>query len=192
MECFSKINNLNSVMSLEHLKVQTENWKAMKFWHSYRDFPPKPRLNLAIITCMDSRLISDIFGLNVGDALVIRNAGNRITADTLRSLLLGVYELGVRRILICGHTSCGTILTEKRAEEIFHKVSTESKIPTDVLIRNLNGKDSWSALGAIDDVHENVRAGLEALQQSKMLPNSVELFGAVYHVETGETEFLGG
>lgn len=164
----------------------------MKFWHSYRDLPPKPRLKLAIITCMDSRLISDIFGLHVGDALVIRNAGNRITADTLRSLLLGVYELGVRRILVCGHTGCGTIINKKRAAEILQKVSTESKIPVEVLIRNLNGKDSWSALGAIDDVHENVRTGLEVLQQSKMLPKSVELFGAVYHVDNGETEFLDG
>ncbi|MHA2500792.1 MAG: carbonic anhydrase, partial [Candidatus Hodarchaeales archaeon] len=53
------------------------NWKRMKFSSAYRNLSPKPRLNLAIITCMDSRVVTDIFGLAVGDAMVLRNAGNR-------------------------------------------------------------------------------------------------------------------
>ncbi|MFX0114424.1 MAG: beta-class carbonic anhydrase [Candidatus Hodarchaeota archaeon] len=179
-------------MSFEDLKIQTQNWRALKFWHSYRDLPAKPRLRLAIVTCMDSRLISEVFGLSVGDALVIRNAGNRISINVLRSLLLAVYELGVQRILLCGHTSCGAILSRKRAEKVLQEVSSESGIPVEQLIQDLGGNDSWSALGAVDDVYSNVRRGLETLRQRNLFPESVQLCAAVYHVDTGETEFLNG
>jgi carbonic anhydrase len=98
----------------------------MKFSSAYRNLSPKPRLNLAIITCMDSRVVTDIFGLAVGDAMVLRNAGNRISYDVLRSLLLAVYELGVTRILLCGHSGCGTVLEQNKAAEVLQKVSDQS------------------------------------------------------------------
>jgi carbonic anhydrase len=135
---------------------------------------------------------SAIFGLAVGDAMVLRNAGNRISYDVLRSLLLAVYELGVTRILLCGHTGCGTVLEQKKALEVLQKVSDQSHIPVDQLVHELGGLDSWNALGAIEDVYENVRKGLEILRQSNLFPQSIQFCGAVYQVETGETEFIDG
>ena len=42
-------------------------------------------LQLAVLTCMDSRLPPEEFlGLKIGDAEVIRNGGGRVTADVLR------------------------------------------------------------------------------------------------------------
>lgn len=192
IEGFSYDLSINIGMSFEDIKTNTMNWKSMKFWSAYRNLPPKPQLNLAIITCMDSRVTSDIFGLAVGDAMVIRNAGNRISYDVLRSLLLAVYELGVTKILLCGHSGCGTVLGQKKALEVLQKVSEQSHVPVEQLIRELGGPDSWSALGAIEDIYENVRKGLEILRQSNLFPQSVQFCGAVYQVETGETEFLDG
>jgi carbonic anhydrase len=43
---------------------------------------PGPGRRLAIVTCMDARI--DVFaalGLHLGEALVIRNAGGRVTDD---------------------------------------------------------------------------------------------------------------
>lgn len=40
---------------------------------------------LAVVTCMDSRLRPEAFlGLKLGDAEIIRNGGGRVTADVLR------------------------------------------------------------------------------------------------------------
>ncbi len=192
MKGFSYGSGYNSVMSFEDIKTNSKNWKGMKFWPTYRNLLPKPRLNLAIITCMDSRVVTDIFGLAVGDAMVLRNAGNRISYDVLRSLLLAVYELGVTRILLCGHSGCGTVLEQNKAVEVLQKVSDQSHISVDQLVHELGGLDCWNALGAIEDVYENVRKGIEILRQSNLFPQSIQFCGAVYQVETGETEFLDG
>ena len=52
----------------------------------------RPRRQLAIVTCMDSRL--DVFaalGLKDGEAHVLRNAGGVITDDVIRSLAVGSF-----------------------------------------------------------------------------------------------------
>jgi carbonic anhydrase len=70
--------------------------------------PRQPRLRLAVIACMDSRL--DLFGslgLDVGDAHLIRNAGGLPTDDALRSLALSQRLLGTRELMLIHHTDCG-------------------------------------------------------------------------------------
>lgn len=66
----------------------------------------KPKKKLAIVTCMDTRLVnflSEKLGIAQGDAKVIKNAGNIITEDVIRSLVVAVYLLGVEDIMIIGH-----------------------------------------------------------------------------------------
>ena len=49
---------------------------------------PRPRLHLAVVTCMDTRLSYKALGLRPGDAHMIRNAGGIVTSDALRSFLI--------------------------------------------------------------------------------------------------------
>src|SRR6188474_3175048 len=68
----------------------------------------RPGRRLAVVTCMDARI--DVFaalGLHLGEALVIRNAGGRVTDDVLRSLALGTHVLGVDTVVVMQHTKCG-------------------------------------------------------------------------------------
>jgi carbonic anhydrase len=70
--------------------------------------PLRPKLRLAVIACMDSRL--DLFGalgLDIGDAHLIRNAGGIPTDDVLRSLALSQRSLGTREVVVIHHTECG-------------------------------------------------------------------------------------
>src|SRR6266498_4225658 len=70
--------------------------------------PLRPRLRMAVIACMDSRL--DLFGalgLDIGDAHLIRNAGGLPTDDVLRSLALSQRALGTREVVLIHHTECG-------------------------------------------------------------------------------------
>lgn len=67
-----------------------------------------PARKLAVVTCMDARIDAfPLLGLELGDAHVIRNAGARVTDDVLRSLALSTHVLGVRKVLVIGHTRCG-------------------------------------------------------------------------------------
>ena len=65
------------------------------------------RRELAVVTCMDSRIDPlAMLGLAPGDAKILRNAGARVTDDVLRTLVLAVYLLGVRRVMVVAHTGC--------------------------------------------------------------------------------------
>ncbi|MDE1974157.1 MAG: hypothetical protein KGI48_13320 [Hyphomicrobiales bacterium] len=47
---------------------------------------PVPAKAMAIVTCMDARIsVVRIFGLELGEAHVLRNAGGLVTDDVLRS-----------------------------------------------------------------------------------------------------------
>jgi carbonic anhydrase len=80
----------------------------------------RPGRRLAVVTCMDARI--DVFaalGLHLGEALVIRNAGGRVTDDVLRSLALAAHVLGVETVVVMQHTKCGlTGVTDEELQEI--------------------------------------------------------------------------
>ena len=68
---------------------------------------PMRRRHLAIVTCMDARILpSRAFGLQEGDAHVIRNAGGR-AREALRSLIISQRLLGTREVAVVHHTDCG-------------------------------------------------------------------------------------
>jgi carbonic anhydrase len=68
--------------------------------------PRAPRRSLLVLTCMDARIDPlSAFGLRLGDAHVLRNAGAEVTDDVLRSLTLS-HAAGTREVWLVGHTDC--------------------------------------------------------------------------------------
>ena len=68
----------------------------------------RPRYPVLILTCMDPRIdIHRIFQLDPGDVFVIRNAGNLSNQNSLRSILLAIYQYNIKYIIILGHLDCG-------------------------------------------------------------------------------------
>lgn len=67
----------------------------------------EPRRSLAVVTCMDARIdpLSG-FGLTLGDAHLLRNAGAEATDDVLRSLSVSHAAAGTREVWLVGHTDC--------------------------------------------------------------------------------------
>ncbi len=51
------------------------------------ELPIRPRLSTIVLTCLDARVDpAHLFDLQLGDALVIRNAGGRLNPAVLRDL----------------------------------------------------------------------------------------------------------
>src|SRR6188508_1386806 len=72
-----------------------------------QDLVLKPRLQLAIVACMDSRMdMFQMLGLEHGDAHIIRNAGGVVTEDVIRSLVLSQRYVDTREIILIHHTDC--------------------------------------------------------------------------------------
>jgi carbonic anhydrase len=69
----------------------------------------RPWLTNVAVTCMDARIDpAAAFGINLGDAHVIRNAGGN-AKDALRSILISEHLLGTREIILVKHTGCGML-----------------------------------------------------------------------------------
>ena len=74
------------------------------------DLPLPPAKKLAVVACMDARLIpTRVLGLDEGDAHVIRNAGGMIAEDEIRSLSISQHLLGTEEIILIHHTECGML-----------------------------------------------------------------------------------
>lgn len=67
----------------------------------------------AIVACADSRVAPElVFDQGVGDLFVVRVAGNVVTNAgpvVKGSLEFAVAELGVRLIMVIGHSACGAV-----------------------------------------------------------------------------------
>lgn len=64
----------------------------------------------AVVTCSDSRVVPElVFDQGPGDLFVVRVAGNFINEDGLASLEYGAAVLGIKLIVVLGHTSCGAV-----------------------------------------------------------------------------------
>jgi carbonic anhydrase len=133
--------------------------------------PMPPGRKLAIVVCMDARIDpAKAFGLEEGDAHVIRNAGGRI-ADALRSLAISQVLLGTEEVMIVHHTDCGMLT--------FSDESLRAKLRE----RGVDADDV--AFLPFSDVEESVRADLAAYERSPLVRHDVQLRGFVYDVKTG-------
>ena len=84
--------------------------------HGDLRLPIKPKTQVAIVTCMDSRLhVAPALGLALGDAHILRNAGGRVTDDMIRSLVISQQQMGTREIVVLHHTDCGAQTFENEA-----------------------------------------------------------------------------
>jgi carbonic anhydrase len=140
----------------------------------------KPKKKLAIVSCMDTRLVnflSEKLGIDRGDAKVIKNAGNIITEDTLRSLVVAIYLLDVNKIMVVGHTDCG--MKSVDVEDIKKKMVERGANP--YFTPNL---EQW--LGKIDSEEDNIIKGAELIKNHPAIPNDVDVRGYIIDVETGE------
>lgn len=124
---------------------------------------------LAVLTCIDSRIDPlAMLGLIPGDAKIIRNAGARVTADSLRSLILAVSLLGVDRICVVQHTDCA--MAGATDEEIRERIGAD---------------DDFEALAMTDQVRA-LRDDIARIRESKYIPATTQVAGFVFDVHTGE------
>ena len=78
----------------------------------------------AVLSCADSRVpVEIIFDQSIGHVFVTRVAGNMLTPEIIASLEYGVLVLGVKAILVMGHSNCGAISAAIAAKEVPGQIS---------------------------------------------------------------------
>src|SRR4051812_35435780 len=137
--------------------------------------PLRPRLRLAVVACMDSRL--DLFGalgLDIGDAHLIRNAGGLPTEDVLRSLALSQRNLGTREVVLIHHTECGM---ENFDDEVFRATLAEET----------GEKPSWDVPG-FTDLRSTMLQSIATVQACPWIPHREDVRGFIFDVATARID----
>jgi carbonic anhydrase len=79
----------------------------------------------AILSCADSRVpIELVFDQSLGHLFVVRVAGNVATSVTTASLEYGAAVLGIKAILVLGHTNCGAVKAAAAGKAVPGQIST--------------------------------------------------------------------
>src|SRR5262245_43556397 len=140
-------------------------------------FPTNPALR--VIGCVDSRVDpGDVLGLELGEAVVMRNVRGRVTPEALRSwALLG--HLGASQspsaghLTILHHTDCGI----RRLASYPEQLAAFFEIP----VADLGSK-------AVEDPYTSVRIDVDIARHA--LPPGLLISGLVYDVDTGLIEVV--
>ncbi|MFK0289883.1 carbonic anhydrase [Streptomyces sp. NPDC090442] len=150
------------------------------------------------ISCSDARVVPELItGTEPGDLFVIRTAGNLVPAyspeadGVAASIEYAVAALGVKDIVVCGHSACGAMTALAQGHDL-------SGAPA--VAAWLRHADASQARTAADGdvpalVRQNVLAQLANLAThpsvaKALAEGKVALHGWVYDIPTGHVEDL--
>lgn len=176
---------------IEEIIRHNSEFVASKGYEKYATskYPDK---KIAIVTCMDTRLIELLpaaLGIKNGDVKIIKNAGGIITNpfdSTMRSILVAVYELGVEEIMIIGHTGCGVqgMDAKEMLELMHHRGIDEEHIS---LMRHC-GIDLNNWLHGFTNTTDAVAETVDLVRHHPLMPGDVRVAGYIMDSETGALE----
>jgi carbonic anhydrase len=153
------------------------------------ELPIPPKLQCAILTCMDARLIPSLFaGLVEGDAHVIRNAGGRASDDAIRSLIISHKLLGTKEFFVIHHTDCG--MSKFTEDEMRERLTQSLEIAT---VDAKAGRDSGTGSSEAEfinwltfkDSEKSVVSDVRRIREHPLIPKNIPVYGYLFDVKTG-------
>ena len=146
--------------------------------------PIMPKFQTIILTCLDARIDPAHFlGLELGDALVMRNAGGRVTDDVMLDLGF-LWAMGARAggenfqgfgLALIQHTDCGL---ERLANPQFTSaLSQRLGVPQAKL-------DDMANADHVQQIHDDIAR----LSASSLVPNALNVSGHIYDIATGRMQ----
>jgi carbonic anhydrase len=139
-----------------------------------------PFLSLYIVTCIDCRVDpAQTLGVGMGEALVERNIGGRITPEVIRDIAYAGYLVESKapqgpwfEVAIIHHTDCGsTLLADDELRRGFaQRIGADERTLNDTPVL---------------DPERTVRTDVERVLWAQEIPDQVRVSGHVYDVTTG-------
>jgi carbonic anhydrase len=166
--------------------------------------------DVLFFTCSDSRIDPNmVTGSNPGDLFICRNAGNVIpphsneTGGMTASIEYAVAVLGVRHIIVCGHTDCGAIkgaLDIPALKGLPHVKEWLGHCRSAMeIVRERHGIDGDAPLDPKylnEAIEENVLQQVQHLRThpvvaAKLATGKIEIHGWVYDIKSGNIRCCG-
>ncbi len=161
--------------SLETLTLRN---RAFARTFSHGDLAGLPKLGTLILSCIDTRVDpAHVLGLNLGDAVVFRNNGGRVTPafiDEVAALSLLIPRISGApdvsfTIVLMQHTKCGA---QHFADPVLQAQIAE-RFGVDV------------SACAITDPRQDLVTDIHRLRDATDLPGGIHVAALLYDVDTG-------
>jgi carbonic anhydrase len=142
-----------------------------------------PNLRLFVITCLDPRVDPAHFlGLGLGDAMVVRNVGGRVTREVINDVAFigqlaenALPDGALFEVAVIHHTQCGT---GALADDAFRRRYAE----------RIGVEESTLREHAVLDPAATVARDVGRLRSAPAISQRVTVSGHVYDVVTGLVE----
>jgi carbonic anhydrase len=146
-----------------------------------------PIQRLGVLTCIDARLdgvLQEAMGLQRGDAVFIKTAGNNLNYGEMRSVLTAIYKYNIKTLIIVGHEDCGMGWW---GETELRKIMLERGINKEAL-EEYDNIEMW--LGCFKDARENVISTIEKLRAYSLTPSDLEIRGVYFSLTSGHLDLV--
>jgi carbonic anhydrase len=158
-----------------------------------------------ILGCSDSRVPAElVFDQGLGDLFVIRVAGNIVAPSQVASVEFAAEHLGVRLVVVLGHSRCGAIIAT--LEELERpRPARSAHLPSIIDRIRPSVETVLDADAAVDRdtlirraVRANIRASADHLRHGSPLleelirTDGLLVVGAKYSLQTGVVDFFDG
>jgi carbonic anhydrase len=129
--------------------------------------------DVLFIACSDSRVVPNLFAsTNPGDLFVIRNMGNLVPScdcdqhnehSVAAAIEFSLNTLGVKDIVVCGHSDCGAIRALIRDPKERHPYLNDWLQHAQSALDSYENREDWLADGEMQ--YHNQLSQLNVLQQ---------------------------
>ena len=151
-----------------------------------------------VLSCIDSRTSAElIFDQGLGDVFSVRIAGNILNEDIIGSMEFACKVVGVKIILVLGHTRCGAVkgacdqVEMGHLTQLLHKIQSAVSRTNPVLYREEEPYAFADAVAATN-VHQVMHQipELSPILRDLLQEGKIVVSGGMYNVETGSVEFF--
>lgn len=131
-EYLSAQTNMNPDAALQELLAGNQRFAANQLTSIEHDLTmlragtvAKQEPFAGVLSCADSRVPAElVFDQTIGHLFVTRVAGNLVTPEIIASLEYGVAVLGIKALLVLGHSDCGAVKAAMKADTVPGQIST--------------------------------------------------------------------
>jgi len=142
----------------------------------------------AVLSCADSRVpVELVFDQTIGHIFVTRVAGNLVTPEIIASLEYGVAVLGVKALLVLGHSSCGAVKAAMKADTVPGQIS--ALYPPLRPAVEKSGGDFNQAIKANAEIQAELLRTSSTIIKDAYKGGKLKVEAGVYDLATGKVTF---
>ncbi len=145
---------------------------------------------VGVLSCADSRVpVEMVFDEPIGRLFVTRVAGNITTPEIIASLEYGIAVLGIKAVVVMGHSSCGAVKAAIENPEVPGQISAlfPALLPA-VYLSGSNDPAVVTRQNAVIQAATLINSS--TVVEAKVKAGELKVVPAVYDVATGKVEFL--